>query len=87
MGYASVNKMLDEISVDEFNEWRAFSLMEPFGCGIEDARTARIIQAVYHANTGKWSRLEDNIPDYSQRFEPLPDDDDLEKRFMALVED
>ncbi len=47
--------MLSEISSEQFAEWAAYYELEPFGCEVEDQRTA--LQCATVANSFARSRL------------------------------
>lgn len=62
MGRVNVDAMLDEISIEQFREWRGFRLLRPFGD--EWRQAGMIAAAAFNANPYKKKPLmpEDFMP-------------------------
>lgn len=66
----TVGELLDRMSGQELAEWRAFSLLEPFGEERADMRSAMVAQILANVNRGKDQapfKLEDFLSGYERR--------------------
>ena len=76
--WCSVREAQRRISSSEFTEWLAFWRLEPWGCGVDDAR-AGMIASVTASCHGARCRPSDFIPDRE------PAEPQTEDQILALV--
>lgn len=71
LGHINVDRMLEEISIHQLHEWRAYAEIEPFDEVRDDYRTASIVSAIYHTNRGKGAPTRP-IKDFVLKFDDEP---------------
>jgi len=56
LGYANVDRMLRSMTGRQFEEWRLFFELEPFGNDVQEDLFASIVQILANVNRGKARR-------------------------------
>jgi hypothetical protein len=70
----TVNELVDSMTSQEFTEWQAFFILEPWGHDVEYHRTGVVASMAYNIARGKNDRAisaTDFIPGMEQPPEPL----------------
>ncbi len=65
--------MLAELSVSEFNRWRAYAEREPFGPQAWDARIGYVLAVLVNALTGQRTEPSQFIPRWGDEDQPAQD--------------
>ena len=52
-----MDRMLSELSVEQFREWQAYEAVEPFGALRDEQRWARLCATVANAAMGRGSKI------------------------------
>jgi hypothetical protein len=69
LGYVNVDKMLNEITLDQFREWVAYAELEPFDEWREDVRNAHIVSTIANIVSNKNFSISDFILKFGDRGE------------------
>jgi hypothetical protein len=86
LGYANVDKMLSEISAEQFQEWKDFSRLEPFGDEREDFRSYSVASAICNSMGAK-TKPSEFVVDFEvialEKEPPLPTTNDIARQMIA----
>jgi hypothetical protein len=84
IGGRTVQELSDEMTVDEFLRWAAFSSLEPFGDDRNDWHFARLLEQTYNMNRGK-SKASKPAKAFLLEFRQTGKEMSLQEMEMALM--